>query len=178
MNNNRTVNNNQLNTSNKINALIKGKEEIIIESKTEFNKKGKYLIGNKLTKLNHLAKFTLKENTLSLNPKNIKMADYDVDLNGGTGAGIFFVLPQDEQFLEAKNGRTLEFNIQDLSDFVQHQLPNASEFTSKDHNDPQGSTYFDFDTYWGGLDELQRLDDLKQFITQTINKSGVLPELN
>lgn len=174
---NRTVNDKQKNVAQKINNLIKSEKEVINENKTIFDKKGKYPLSN-LSKINHLAKFILKENRLSLSPKNIKIAEYDVTSKADMGVAIIFILPDDEQYIESKNGRQFQFKIQDFVEYLDHHLPNATQFHSKDHyDDNEVTNYFDFELYWGNLDERNRIDDIRNFVTQTINTTGLIPEL-
>jgi hypothetical protein len=174
---NRLINNNQQAVSNKINSLIKGSgsngdKNPLNESTTTFDMKGKYLLGNKLTKINHLAKFQLKESK-SLTTENIKLSNYDVDLSAGNGEVVFFLLPIDKNLFESKTGRLMSYKIQDLVDFL-YEHRDISEFVTLN----EGCKYFDFDNYWVSIDKFSQLDCHKQFISSVINKTGIIPDMS
>lgn len=110
----------------------------------------------------------------SHNKNNVKIAEYN--FNGDQSQIIFFILPDDEQFIEQKNGRELNFTLSDFQDFIEDEN-DSDDFMTSDPNDPEGVKYFDFDSYWGQMNAVKRNDDLKSFVIFKIKENGSLPEL-
>lgn len=176
---NRLINYQQEQLSKRINSLVNRKDDnkSLNESIISFKiMKGKYLIKiNNLNKINHLAKFkTLNKWQENYSPSNIKLMDYHISLNDNIGHICFFVLPKDEEYIETKEGRHIDLEIDDIIDFIKNNyFQDAKEFIVLIDN----NEYFIFNDFWFYISEDEKVEIIKEFICYCINETNQLPEL-
>lgn len=142
------------------------------------DKKEQKQLNEQITKIKKLMK--LNEG-FDVNLNNIRIVDYD--LKDENSLVLFFILPQDENEIETKNGRELHFDEYDFSYFIEKNEDIPEEFYEYEDSDYEfdtrgkGEKHFNFDDYFFGLSENEKVSLLKAFISFKLKNMDELPEI-